>query len=166
VHNAHITHGIGSHSGLVGIETRLQGRRSVVCLLVEGKTSVLFKTSRPALGPAQPVIELVPGLFSEVKWLGREVSHSSPSSAEVKNEWSCTSTPLMPLRRGQGNLQLLHMESVYVLKLSFLRDFRCFTAALPKIQGFWKITPCLLLHCWRRFKETSVRTSAEALHTP
>jgi hypothetical protein len=55
--------------------------------------------------------------------------------------------PLMSLRRGQGNLQLLHMESVYVLKLSFLRDFRRFIAALPKIQGFWKIIPRLLLHC-------------------
>jgi hypothetical protein len=27
------------------------------------------------------------------KRLVREVGHSPPSSAEVKNEWSCTSTP-------------------------------------------------------------------------
>jgi len=39
-----------------------------------------------------------------------------------------------------------YMESVYVLKLSFLRDFRGFTAALSKIKGFWKITTYLLLH--------------------
>jgi hypothetical protein len=92
VHNAHITHGIGSQSSSVGIETRLQGGRLGVRILVVDKTSVLFKTSRPALGPAQPVIELVPELFSDVKRPGREVSHSSPSSAVVKNEWSCTYT--------------------------------------------------------------------------
>jgi len=28
-----------------------------------------------------------------VKRLGREADHSPPSSAEVKNGWSCTSTP-------------------------------------------------------------------------
>jgi hypothetical protein len=27
-----------------------------------------------------------------VKWPGREADNSPPSSAEVKNEWSCTST--------------------------------------------------------------------------
>jgi len=29
----------------------------------------------------------------EVKWLGHEVDHSSPSSARVKNEWRCTCIP-------------------------------------------------------------------------
>jgi hypothetical protein len=46
------------------------------------------------LGPIQPPIQwllriLLPGL----KWLGHEADHSLPSSAEVKNEWSYTSTP-------------------------------------------------------------------------
>jgi hypothetical protein len=36
------------------------------------------------------------GSFSGVKWPGREVDHSSPSSAEVKNAWSYKSTP--PIR--------------------------------------------------------------------
>jgi hypothetical protein len=41
------------------------------------------------------------GLFLGVKGLGREADHSPPSSAEVKNAWSCTSTfPLMPSWRG------------------------------------------------------------------
>ena len=39
------------------------------------------------------------GVFPGVKRSGREVDHSCPFSAVVKNEWSCTSTP--PLcRRG------------------------------------------------------------------
>lgn len=32
--------------------------------------------------------------FPRVKRLGREADHSSPSSAEIKNLWSCTSNPL------------------------------------------------------------------------
>jgi hypothetical protein len=49
---------------------------------------LLFTTaSRTALGPTQPPIQWVPGAFSlGVKWPGREVDHSPPSRAEVK-EW-------------------------------------------------------------------------------
>jgi hypothetical protein len=43
--------------------------------------------SRTALGPTQPPIQWVPGVLSQgVKRPGREVDHSPPSSAEVK-EW-------------------------------------------------------------------------------
>jgi hypothetical protein len=47
---------------------------------------------RLALGPTQPPIQWVPGLGE--KLLGHEADHSHPSSAEVKNAWSYTSTPL------------------------------------------------------------------------
>jgi hypothetical protein len=51
-------------------------------------------TSRTALGPIQPPIQWVAGALSlGVKWPGREADHSPPSSAEVKNAWSYTSTP-------------------------------------------------------------------------
>jgi hypothetical protein len=33
-------------------------------------------------------------LSPAVKWRGCHADHSSASSAEVKNEWSCTSTPI------------------------------------------------------------------------
>jgi hypothetical protein len=58
----------------------------------------LFTTvSRTALGPTQPPIKWVPGALSlGVKRPGREADHSLPSSAEVKNAWSYTSTP--PIR--------------------------------------------------------------------
>jgi hypothetical protein len=44
--------------------------------------------SRPAVGPTQPPIQYVPGFLSGVKRPGREVGHTSPSGAEVKNKWS------------------------------------------------------------------------------
>jgi hypothetical protein len=55
----------------------------------------IFTTaSRTALGPTQLPIQWVPGALSlGVKRLGREADHSLPSSAEVKNAWSCTSAP-------------------------------------------------------------------------
>jgi hypothetical protein len=61
----------------------------------QGLGIFLFTTaSRPALGPIQPPIQWVPGADSHgVKRPGREAHHSPPSSAEIKNVWSYTSTP-------------------------------------------------------------------------
>jgi hypothetical protein len=54
----------------------------------------LFTTaSRPALWPILPPIQWIAGALSlEVKRPGREADISLPSSAEVKNAWSYTST--------------------------------------------------------------------------
>jgi len=59
-------------------------------LFPEGLGNFLVTTaSRTALGPSQPPIEWVPGLFPwGVKRQGREADHSPASSAEVKNAWS------------------------------------------------------------------------------
>jgi hypothetical protein len=57
------------------------------------------------LGPTHPSIQCVPAALSPgVKWPGREVDHSPPSNAEVKNEWSYTSTPPIPTWCAQGQL--------------------------------------------------------------
>jgi hypothetical protein len=55
----------------------------------------LFATvSRLSLGHTQPPIHWVSeAITSEVKLLGREADHSPPSSAEIRNAWSHTSTP-------------------------------------------------------------------------
>jgi hypothetical protein len=63
----------------------------VISLKVKGNVVLSF---RPALGPIQPPIELVPeDLSSGVKRSGREADHSPPANAEVKKIWICTSRP-------------------------------------------------------------------------
>jgi hypothetical protein len=54
----------------------------------------IFATaSRPAVGPTQPPSEWVKGAFCPgVKQAGRDADHSPPSSPEVRNARSYTST--------------------------------------------------------------------------
>ena len=59
--------------------------------------SLLSSLSRQLLGSAQMLIpELTEALSQGLEWLGREVHHSPPSSAEVKNAWryKCSPPPL------------------------------------------------------------------------
>ena len=78
----------------------------VQCLAEAGDCS-LPKVSRPALGPTQLPLEQVPGGFAPVlKQLGNQVGHSSPPTPKIKNEWSCTSFPLVPLWYAQTSLPL------------------------------------------------------------
>jgi hypothetical protein len=52
------------------------------------------KPPRPALGPTEHPMQSIGGTFPTVTRPAHEVRHSHPSSAEVKNKWSYTSTPL------------------------------------------------------------------------
>jgi hypothetical protein len=72
------------------------GSEFLLFRFLSGLGIFLFTTaSRTALGPTQPPIQWVPGALSlGVKRPGHEADHSPPSSAEVKDEWSCTSTLL------------------------------------------------------------------------
>jgi hypothetical protein len=78
--------GIGLGYGLDDRGLGFDSRRGLgICLFTT--------TSRTALRPTQPPIQWVPGVLSlGVKRPGREAKHWPPSSAEVKNEWSYTST--------------------------------------------------------------------------
>jgi hypothetical protein len=77
----------------VSIVTRLRVDRGTIPS--RGRTIFCFNTaSRPALWPTQTPIQWVPGILSlGVKWPEIECDNSLTSSAEVKNEWSYTSTP-------------------------------------------------------------------------
>jgi hypothetical protein len=77
----------------------------------------------------QPPIRLIPGALSlRVKRPGLEVDHSPPSSAEVKNEWSYTSTPQYTFTtwcsiKAQGQLYLyVFVYGTIVIKISEVRN--------------------------------------------
>jgi len=53
---------------------------------VEAQIFLFSKSSEPDPGPTQPLIQWARGFFPGVKQPGRDVDHSSPSSADVKNE--------------------------------------------------------------------------------
>ena len=61
------------------------------------------ETSRPAPRPTQPPIQCLPGFFPERK-ADEASSYSPPSSADVRNEYLCSS--YTPSWRGQGKLYL------------------------------------------------------------
>ena len=64
--------------------------------------------SRPALEPTQPHVQWVPGILPGIKWPGRGVSHSLPSSSVVKERvalYLCSpSGPLWPVMVGNSPL--------------------------------------------------------------
>jgi len=51
------------------------------------------------------------GLTCGVKWPGHEADHSLPSNAEVKNTWSCTSTPPVYFHGMVLSLKKKHREN-------------------------------------------------------
>ena len=55
------------------------------------------ETSRPAVGPTQPLIQWVPALLLRVKCSGLGVNYIYPSDAEVKNEWIINAAPSIRL---------------------------------------------------------------------
>jgi hypothetical protein len=79
----------GSRDSVVGIATGYWSSSP------GGVKNFLFSTSsRPALGPTQPLIQWITGSLSpEAKLPGCEVDHSLPTSAEVQKMWIYTSTP-------------------------------------------------------------------------
>jgi hypothetical protein len=54
----------------------------------------IFRPSRPTLGPIEPYVQWVPGISRGKERPGRAADHSFPSSAEVLEGYSYTSTHL------------------------------------------------------------------------
>ena len=56
------------------------------------KPTSFFHLSRPAQGPVESPSQWVAGFFAKSKVAGAIFEQSPPSSADFKNEWSCTFT--------------------------------------------------------------------------
>jgi hypothetical protein len=83
----------GGRGSSVSSVTRLRAGRPGLDSLPGQECLLIATASRPVLGPTQPYIQWVPGTLSPgVKRPGREDDHLPPSSAEVKNTCSYTST--------------------------------------------------------------------------
>ena len=95
-------------SGAGGIAIALWTGRSGVRVLIGARNSSL-------LWNVQTGSVTHRGSFPGTKWLRHEVNHSPPSSAKVKNEWSCTSTPPICL------------HGVDRANFTFTLNFRCYT---------------------------------------
>ena len=64
-------------------------------------------------------------LYPGAKRLGRDVDQSLPTTAEVRNEWSCTSNPPhMPSRSGQGHLHFYIKTRAARLACSWMSTLR------------------------------------------
>ena len=78
------------------------GEQSGVRNPVEARDFLLSETYGLALESTQPPIKWLRGSLLRTKRPGREVHHSSPSSAKLKNEWR--HTPSQRLRWSRGSV--------------------------------------------------------------
>ena len=74
----------------------------------------LQKPPKPAMGPTQSHVQW----STEVKRPGREADHSLSSSAEFKNEWSCTSASVL------SDLVAAEVQTFLTKPVSCLLSFR------------------------------------------
>jgi hypothetical protein len=83
-----------SQDNAVIILTRPQAGQSGFATNTENRL-LSAVTFRPALRPILPPDQWYWDSFPGVKQLGHDVDHSLPSTAQVTDDWSHTSTPLM-----------------------------------------------------------------------
>jgi hypothetical protein len=129
-----------SRDSSVGIELGYgQDNRGLRFDSRRGLEIFLFTTaSRTALGHTQPSIQGKPGALSlGVKRPGREVDHSPPSGAEVKNAWSYTSTPQYVFMawwsvKYRNNFTVLYIHDHVQEKLHKLFSFQRYTQNAQK----------------------------------
>ena len=109
------------------VATRLGGGWYGVRISAVLRDFSLFKKSRPALGPTQPLTQWVwGGSFMRVRRTGIQVVHSPPSSAEIKNAWSYTST--VPMDRNNFSFTFIDIRNKYFTMVDYTH-FICFYVA-------------------------------------
>jgi hypothetical protein len=89
----HICNSSVGRDSVIGIATHYELDGSGFISRKQRKTFSSLHPPRPALGPSLPPVELEPELLPGYKAAVRGDDQPPLFSAEVKNEWSCTSTP-------------------------------------------------------------------------
>jgi len=115
----------------VGVATELRAGRSGDRMPVEARNLFLLRNVQTACGVDPAFCSLGFVFFLWVKRPHCEIKRSPLSSAEVKNEWSCTSAP--PIRwSGPGNGRLY----LYILQLPDGSIWTLFSAVMPDSRGW------------------------------
>ena len=106
-----------------GLVTRQHTGRAVVRIR-QDEIFLFSKTSIPSLGSSKPSIQRVPGFFPGAKRPGSDGNPSTPSCAEIKNEWSYTSTPPICFHGEycQGGINSILLTR-FVKNVGFYRNF-------------------------------------------
>jgi hypothetical protein len=92
-----------SRGSVVGLDTRLQAGRPGIRIPVGSRYFSLLQNVQAVPGAHLASYSVGTGVISRGK-IGHGVNHSPPSSAKVKNVWSCTPNPSW---RGRGKFYLL-----------------------------------------------------------
>jgi hypothetical protein len=85
-HTQHINTTCEQNSGSIHVKSFGICINNLIWDRLWAKMFLCLKTVETALGPTQPPIQWVPGVFLGVKRQEREGDHLYPSSAEIKNE--------------------------------------------------------------------------------
>ena len=106
--------------------------------ILEGTRDFYFsKISRLTVGFTQLPVHWVSGvIFVGIKQVGREADHSSPSTAEVKNEWSYASAP-----QCLHGIHRCHFPCTFIFHFCFAPLCHC----LSKIRKLRKFICSLIL---------------------
>jgi hypothetical protein len=163
-----IAHCRNSRNGIVSIVIGLRARYP----RFEYDRAKGFKTFGPALGPTQPP-KAIGGSYPGGKAVGEWGYHSPPSSAEVKNEWRYTLSPLVCLhgmyRRNFTFLNTLRRSQCWCHQIAYgvglleARDFNfefCWgDGCVPTLCCtflYWSLRPVCVprLNFWNSMKNT------------
>jgi len=102
------------------------------------------KWFRPLSRPSKTVIKLVPEFFSpSLKRPRREFEHSTPCNAQVKNDWSFTSTSLVCFLDMDRYHFTFSGVFAYVAKRAYLLNYFCPSVSSTVCQN----VPARLLLC-------------------
>jgi hypothetical protein len=130
---------------------------------VGAKIFFLTIASGPALGPTQPLIQWVPEALSlSIKRPGREVNHSPPSSAKVKNV--CEAVPPLhntPAWRG-AQLKKKQRDNFNFLLFSLAMLFAVNVCQLHFCFQMWIHWPYCTFQSW--FLKRSLLLAKEGGH--